>query len=60
MKTRNGTLTLYKRNEVLQTMEQICFVIDASLPLCDRVLESGELPTDREIDSAFGVREALH
>ncbi len=47
-------------DEVLQTMEQICFVIDACLPLCDRVLESGELPTDREVDSAFGVSENLH
>ncbi len=47
-------------DEVLQTMEQICFVIDACLPLCDRVLESGELPTDKEVDSAFGVSENLH
>ena len=46
--------------EVLQTMEQIAFVIDACLPLCDRVLESGELPADREIDNAFGVSEKLH
>ena len=47
-------------DEVLQTMEQICFVIDACLPLCDRVLDSGESPTDKEVDSAFGVSENLH
>jgi hypothetical protein len=46
--------------EVLQTMEQIAFVIDTCLPLCDRVLETGELPADKEIDSAFGVSEKLH
>ncbi|MGD2172773.1 MAG: hypothetical protein PVI79_04785 [Gammaproteobacteria bacterium] len=46
--------------EVLQTMEQIAFVIDACLPLCDRVLDTGELPADKEIDSAFGVGDKLH
>ena len=46
--------------EVLQTMEQIAFVIDACLPLCDQVLETGELPADKEIDNAFGVSEKLH
>jgi len=46
--------------EVLQSMEQIAFVIDACLPLCDRVLATGELPADREIDGAFGVSEKLH
>lgn len=46
--------------EVLQTMEQIAFVIDICLPLCDQVLETGQLPADKEIDSAFGVSENLH
>ena len=46
--------------EVLQTMEQIAFVIDTCLPLCDQVLETGQLPDDKEIDSAFGVSENLH
>ena len=46
--------------EVLQTMEQISFVIDACLPLCDQVLDSGELPADAEVDEAFGVSENLH
>jgi len=47
-------------DEVLQTMEQISFVIDACLPLCDRVLESGEIPSGKDVDGAFGVSENLH
>ena len=46
--------------EVLHVMEQISFVIDASLSLCDEVLETGKLPSDREVDRAFGLLEKLH
>lgn len=46
--------------EVLHVMEQITFVIDACLSLCDAVLESGRLPPDREVDKAFGLLEKLH
>ena len=46
--------------EVLHVMEQISFVIDASLSLCDEVLESGSLPPDLEVDKAFGLLEKLH
>ena len=46
--------------DVLQAMEQISFVIDVCLPLCDQVLASGELPADTEINRAFGVSENLH
>ncbi len=47
-------------DELLQIMEQIAFVIEVCLPLCDLVLENGELPSDEEIDSAFGVSVKLH
>ena len=44
----------------MHVMEQISFVIDTCLSLCDAVLESGRLPTDREVDKAFGLLEKLH
>lgn len=45
---------------VIEAMEQIAYVIDVCLPLCDRVLESGELPGDSEVDAAFGINDTLH
>ena len=47
-------------DEVLHTMEQISFVIDACLPLCDQVLATGEIPDHPEVDRAFGLNEKLH
>jgi hypothetical protein len=47
-------------DEVLQTMEHIAFVIDVCLPFCDRVLETGEMPDEAEVDQAFGLNEKLH
>ncbi len=47
-------------SDVLQQLEQILFVIESCILLCDNVLESGDIPGDREVDEAFGVNEALH
>lgn len=47
-------------DEVLQTMEHIAFVIDVCLPFCDQVLATGDLPSDQEVDHAFGLSEKLH
>ena len=46
--------------EVMQMLEQILFIIDSCIHLCDKVLDSGDIPGDREVDDAFGVNEALH
>jgi hypothetical protein len=46
--------------EVLQILEQILFIIESCILLCDIVLETGQIPTDREVDEAFGVNENLH
>ncbi len=46
--------------EVLETMEQIAFVTEVCIPICVQVLSSGEIPSDREIDQAFGLNEHLH
>ena len=46
--------------EVLEVMEQIAFVTEICIPICDQVLASGELPSYREIDQAFGLNEHLH
>ena len=46
--------------QVLQAMEQIAYVIESCIPMCDRVLDSGEIPDDSEVDQAFGLRERLH
>lgn len=47
-------------DDLLQRMEQIAYVIDACIPMCDQVLDSGEIPDDGEVDEAFGLRERLH
>jgi hypothetical protein len=47
-------------DDVLQMMGQILFIIESSIQLCDKVLESGQIPSDREVDEAFGVNENLH
>ena len=58
-----GTI-LYPRQlvpaDVLEVMEQVAFVAEVCIPICDQVLESGDLPSDREIDQAFGLNEHLH
>ena len=46
--------------KVLQMLEQILFVIESCILLCDQVLDSGEIPSDREVDEAFGINENLH
>ena len=46
--------------DVLQMLEQILFVIESCIHLCDQVLDTGHLPSDREVDEAFGVNENLH
>ena len=46
--------------QVLQAMEQIAYVIESCIPMCDQVLDSGEIPEDSEVDEAFGLRERLH
>ena len=47
-------------DEVLHQLEQILFVIESCILLCDQVLENGDIPGDREVDDAFGVNEHLH
>jgi hypothetical protein len=49
-----------RADEVLQTMEHIAFVIDVCLPFCDHVLATGDIPSDQEVDNAFGLSEKLH
>ena len=46
--------------EILENMEQIAFVIESCLPLCDHVLETAEIPSDKEVDQAFGISDSLH
>ena len=50
----------HQATEVLQQLEQILFVIESCILMCDHVLESGDIPGDREVDEAFGINEALH
>lgn len=45
---------------VLQVMDQIAFVIEVCIPLCDQILETGKVPSDAEVDDAFGTSEKLH
>jgi hypothetical protein len=60
--TIGGELGLEQQQpeNVLQVLEQILFVIESCILLCDQVLDSGEIPTDKEVDEAFGVNENLH
>lgn len=46
--------------KVMESLEHILFVIESSILLCDQVLDSGEIPDDREVDKAFGLNENLH
>ena len=46
--------------KVLAILEQILFVIESCILMCDRVLNTGEIPSDKEVDEAFGVIENLH
>lgn len=45
---------------VLQTMEQIAYVVEVCISMCDRILDSGEIPADDEVDRAFGISKNLH
>ena len=66
---RNGFLMLgseLHRNhlaeprDVLASMEQIAYVLEACLPYCDEVLQTGQIPLDAEMDRAFGTNAKLH
>ena len=46
--------------DVLHAMEQIAYVLEACLPYCDQVLETGQIPMDAEMDQAFGTNAKLH
>jgi hypothetical protein len=43
-------------DSLLRIMRQVDFVGDVVLPLCERVLHSGEMPLESEIDQAFDKR----
>ena len=47
-------------DDVLQMLVQILFIIESCINLCDQVLDTGLIPSDREVDEAFGVNENLH
>ena len=47
-------------DDVLQMLVQILFIIESCINLCDQVLDTGQIPSDREVDEAFGVNENLH
>jgi len=47
-------------DDVIDMLAQILFIIESCIHLCDRTLDSGEIPSDREVDEAFGVNENLH
>ena len=47
-------------NDVLQMLIQILFIIESCIRMCDQVLDTGQIPSDREVDEAFGVNENLH
>ena len=46
--------------KVMEILEHMLFVIESSILLCDQVLDSGEMPDDREVDEAFGLNDNLH
>ena len=46
--------------DVFEMLVQILFIIESCIHLCDQVLDTGEVPSDREVDEAFGVNENLH
>jgi hypothetical protein len=47
-------------DKVMEILEHMLFVIESSILLCDQVLDSGEMPGDREVDEAFGLNDNLH
>jgi hypothetical protein len=47
-------------DDVLQMLVQIVFIIESCIQMCDQVLDTGQIPSDREVDEAFGVNENLH
>lgn len=47
-------------DDVLQMLVQILFIIESCIRMCDQVLDTGQIPSDREVDEAFGVNENLH
>ena len=46
--------------DVIEMLVQILFIIESCIHLCDQVLDTGEIPSDRDVDEAFGVNENLH
>lgn len=46
--------------QVMQVMEQIAYVIESCIGMCDQIIESGEMPDDDEVDQAFGISKNLH
>lgn len=51
---------LVSPKNVLHAMDQIAFVIEACIPYCDQVLETGMIPSDEDMDLAFGTNAKLH
>jgi len=47
-------------DDVQQMLVQILFIIESCIRMCDQVLDTGQIPSDREVDEAFGVNENLH
>ncbi|MDH3534287.1 MAG: hypothetical protein OER87_00885 [Gammaproteobacteria bacterium] len=46
--------------EVFEIMDQISFICDVCFPMCEQILNDGEIPSNAEVDTAFGVSEKLH
>jgi len=49
-----------KPDDVLQIMEQISFIFEVCRPMCEQIIETGQIPSGDEIDDAFGVCDNLH
>lgn len=54
---QSGELTA---QDLLGAMEQIAYVIEVCLPVCDGILQTGDTPDDKEMDNAFGLHVSLH
>ena len=53
-------LGVLRARDILHVMDQIAFIIEVCIPFCDRILQTGEVPSDAEIDKAFGANAKLH
>ena len=49
-----------KPNDVFQAMEQIAYVTEVCIHMCDAILDTGEIPPEDEVDLAFGLSKNLH